>query len=93
MPRAFADPQFPKEFHKFMGDEPAPRGNEELEKAIKEVHRDHEVGQLCQKLAAADPPFGAVNGRCRGDKAVDPVGCRDGVNLLNSRFGDLPANG
>ena len=55
MRKAFAEPEFPKEFHKLMGDNPAPLGSEELEKAIKELPRDKEVGQLCQKLAGADP--------------------------------------
>lgn len=30
MREAFADPEFPKEFHKLMGDDPAPLGGEEL---------------------------------------------------------------
>ena len=55
MRKAFADPEFPKEFHKLMGDDPAPLGGEELEKAIKELPRDKEIVQLYQKLAGADP--------------------------------------
>jgi hypothetical protein len=55
MRKAFADPEFPKEFHKLMGDDPNPLGGEELEKAIKELPRDKEVVQLYQKLAGADP--------------------------------------
>jgi len=51
MRKAFADPEFPKEFHKLMGDDPAPLGVEELERAIKELPRDKEVVQLYQKLA------------------------------------------
>ena len=54
MRKAFADPEFPKEFKKLMGDDPAPLGGEELEKAIKELPRDKEVVQLYQKLAGAD---------------------------------------
>ena len=57
---------------------------EELEKAINEMPSDKEVVQLiknCRSRFSAGP----VNGRGRGDKAVDPVGCRDGVKLLNSR--------
>ena len=46
MRKAFAEPEFPKEFHKLMGDNPAPLGSEELEKAIKELPRDKEVVQL-----------------------------------------------
>jgi tripartite-type tricarboxylate transporter receptor subunit TctC len=55
MRKTFADPEFPKEFHKLMGDDPAPLGGEELECAIKELPRDQEVVQLYQKLAGADP--------------------------------------
>ena len=55
MRKTFADPEFPKEFHKLMGDDPAPLGGEELERAIKELPRDQEVVQLYQKLAGGDP--------------------------------------
>jgi len=55
MRKAFADPEFPAEFRKLMGDDPAPMGGEELERAIKELPRDKEVVQLYQKLAGADP--------------------------------------
>jgi len=48
MRKAVADPEFPKEFHKLMGDDPAPLGGGELEKAIKELPRDKQVVQLCQ---------------------------------------------
>ena len=55
MRKAFADPEFPKEFNKLMGDDPAPMGGEELERAIKELPRDQEVVQLYKKLAGGDP--------------------------------------
>lgn len=55
MNKAFADPAFPAEFKKLMGDGPAPMSGEELERAIKELPRDKEVVQLYQKLAGADP--------------------------------------
>ena len=55
MRKAFADPEFPAEFRKLMGDDPAPMGGEELERAIKELPREKEVVQLYQKLAGADP--------------------------------------
>lgn len=55
MRKAFADPEFPHEFRKLMGDDPAPLGGEELERAIKELPREKEVVQLYQKLAGADP--------------------------------------
>ena len=43
MRKAFADPDCPRELHKLMGDDPAPLGGEELEKAIKELPRDNEA--------------------------------------------------
>ena len=55
MNKSFADPEFPAEFKKLMGDGPAPMSGEELERAIKELPRDKEVVQLYQKLAGADP--------------------------------------
>jgi hypothetical protein len=55
MRKAFADPEFPVEYKKLMGDPPAPLDGEELEQAIKELPRDKEVVQLYQKLAGADP--------------------------------------
>ena len=53
--KSFADPEFPGEFRKLMGDDPAPLGGEELERSIKELPRDQEVVQLYQKLAGPDP--------------------------------------
>ena len=53
--KAFADPAFPAEFTKLMGDGPAPLTGEELERAIKELPRDAEVVQLYKKMAGADP--------------------------------------
>jgi hypothetical protein len=55
MRKAFADPQFPVEYRKLMGDDPAPMGGEELERVIKELPRDQEVVQLYKQLAGADP--------------------------------------
>jgi len=55
MRKAFADPEFPVEFKKLMGDPPAPLDGEELERAIKELPRDQEVIELYKKLAGADP--------------------------------------
>lgn len=54
MRKAFADPEFPVEYRKLMGDDPAPLGGEELERVIKELPRDKEVVQLYQKLAGGD---------------------------------------
>jgi tripartite-type tricarboxylate transporter receptor subunit TctC len=53
--KAFADPEFPQEYTKLMGDGPNPLGGEELEKVIKELPRDKEVVGLYKKLAGADP--------------------------------------
>jgi tripartite-type tricarboxylate transporter receptor subunit TctC len=55
MRKAFADPEFPLEYTKLMGDGPNPLGGEELEKVIKELPRDKEVVDLYKKLAGADP--------------------------------------
>jgi putative tricarboxylic transport membrane protein len=55
MRKSFADPEFPVEFRKLMGDDPAPLAGEDLERAIKELPRDKEVVQLYKKLAGADP--------------------------------------
>jgi tripartite-type tricarboxylate transporter receptor subunit TctC len=55
MRKAFADPEFPGEFKKLMGDAPTPLDGEELERSIKELPRDQEVVRLYQKLAGPDP--------------------------------------
>jgi len=55
MRKSFADPEFPVEYKKLMGDGPSPMGGEELERVIKELPRDPEVVQLYQKLAGPDP--------------------------------------
>jgi tripartite-type tricarboxylate transporter receptor subunit TctC len=55
MRKSFADPEFPAEYKKLMGDDPAPLGGEELERSIKELPRDQEVVQLYKKLAGPDP--------------------------------------
>lgn len=55
MRKAFADPEFPAEYKKLMGDPPNPLGGEELEQAIKELPRDKEVIQLYKQMAGANP--------------------------------------
>jgi len=55
MRKAFADPEFPAEYRKLMGDDPAPLGGEDLQRVIKELPRDSEVVQLYQKLAGPNP--------------------------------------
>ena len=55
MRKAFADPEFPVEYKKLMGDPPAPLNGEEVERAIKELPRDKEVVELYKKMAGGDP--------------------------------------
>jgi tripartite-type tricarboxylate transporter receptor subunit TctC len=55
MRKAFADPEFPAEYRKLMGDDPSPVGGEDLERVIRDLPRDKEVVQLYQKLAGSDP--------------------------------------
>ncbi|HXG50667.1 MAG TPA: hypothetical protein VNN77_04565 [candidate division Zixibacteria bacterium] len=55
MRKAFADPEFPAEFKKLMGDSPVPVDGEGVERAIKELPRAPEVVQLYKKLAGPDP--------------------------------------
>ena len=55
MRKAFADPEFPVEYKKLMGDPPNPLGGEELEEAIKELPRDKEVVELYKQLAGGNP--------------------------------------
>jgi len=54
MNKSFADPEFPVEYKKLMGDGPAPLSGEELERAIKELPRDPEIIEMFKKLNAAD---------------------------------------
>lgn len=53
--KAFADPEFPVEFKKLMGDDPGPLNGEDLEQSIKELPRDKEVVELYKKLAGSGP--------------------------------------
>lgn len=55
MRKAFADPEFPVEYKKLMGDPPSPLGGEDLEQAIKELPRDKEVIELYKKIAGGNP--------------------------------------
>jgi len=64
MRRAFADPEFPKEFHKLMGDDPAPLGGEELEKAIKALLREKRSSSYI-KNSPARSSFAAAKRRER----------------------------
>ena len=55
MARMFKDPDFHKDYKKFVGEEPTPLLGEEMERALKELPRDPEVVELFKKLNAADP--------------------------------------
>ena len=63
MNKSFADPEFPVEYKKLMGDGPAPLNGEELESAIKELPREKEVVQLYQKARRRRSSAGAVKSR------------------------------
>jgi len=55
MRKAFLDPQFPKEFKKFVGDDPEIVMPEVLERSIKELPRDSEIIELLKHLAGPNP--------------------------------------
>lgn len=55
MREAFADPEFPTEYKKLMGDPPNPLGGEEVEQAIKDLPRDKEVIELYKQMAGPGP--------------------------------------
>ena len=51
----FKDPEFHKDYKKFVGEEPTPLLGEEMERALKELPRDPEIVELFKKLNAAGP--------------------------------------
>jgi len=55
MVKAFSDPEFPKEYKKFTGDEASPLMPDDMDKALKELPRDPETVALFKKLNAAGP--------------------------------------
>jgi tripartite-type tricarboxylate transporter receptor subunit TctC len=55
MAKAFADPEFHKEFTKLMSNEPTPITGEQLEAGIRELPRDPETIALYKKLAETGP--------------------------------------
>lgn len=55
MAKAFADPEFHKEFAKLMTNEPSPVTGEQLETGIRELPRDPEIIALYKKLAETGP--------------------------------------
>ena len=55
MAKMFKDPEFHKDYKKFVGEEPTPLLGEEIERALKELPRDPEIVELFKKLNAAGP--------------------------------------
>jgi tripartite-type tricarboxylate transporter receptor subunit TctC len=53
--KAFADPQFAKEFRKLMGAEPSPLTGEEMDSALKELPRDPGTLALYKKMTEHGP--------------------------------------
>jgi tripartite-type tricarboxylate transporter receptor subunit TctC len=55
MANMFNDPEFHKDYKKFVGEEPTPLMPEEMERALKELPRDPEIVELFKKLNAVGP--------------------------------------
>ncbi len=55
MAKMFGDPEFHRDYKKFVGEEPTPLSGEDMERAIKELPRDPEIVELFKKLNAAGP--------------------------------------
>jgi tripartite-type tricarboxylate transporter receptor subunit TctC len=55
MAKMFKDPDFHKDYKKFVGEEPTPLLGEEMDRALKELPRDPEIVELFKKLNAAGP--------------------------------------
>jgi tripartite-type tricarboxylate transporter receptor subunit TctC len=53
--KAFADPDFPKEFRKLMGGDPSPLSGEEMDVALKELPRDPAILALYKKMTEHGP--------------------------------------
>jgi hypothetical protein len=53
--RAFADPEFAKEFRKLMGSEPSPLTGEEMESAMRELPRDRAILDLYKQMTEHGP--------------------------------------
>jgi tripartite-type tricarboxylate transporter receptor subunit TctC len=53
--RAFADPEFAKEFRKLMGSEPSPLTGEEMDSAMRELPRDAATLELYKKMTEHGP--------------------------------------
>lgn len=53
--KAFADPEFHKEFKKLVGDDPSPLAPEEVEKALRGLPREPAVIELFKQVTGAGP--------------------------------------
>jgi tripartite-type tricarboxylate transporter receptor subunit TctC len=53
--KVFKDPDSPKTFRGFTGEDPNPLTPEEQEKAVKDIPRDREIIQLFNRVAGGDP--------------------------------------
>ena len=53
--KSFKDPEFFKEYHKLVGDDPTPLTPEANEKAIRDLPRDAETVELYKKFAGPGP--------------------------------------
>jgi tripartite-type tricarboxylate transporter receptor subunit TctC len=55
MAKMFKDPDFHRDYKKFVGEEPTPLLGEEMDRALKELPRDAEIVELFKKLNASGP--------------------------------------
>jgi tripartite-type tricarboxylate transporter receptor subunit TctC len=53
--KMFKDPDFHKDYKKFVGEEPTPLLGEDMERALNELPRDPEIVELFKQLNAAGP--------------------------------------
>jgi hypothetical protein len=53
--KAYRDPEFHKEYKKLTTDDATPLMPEDQEKAIREIPRDRETGEIFKKLVGAGP--------------------------------------
>ena len=50
MAKTFKDPEFHRDYKKFVGEEPTPLLGEEMDRALKELPRDQEIVELFKSL-------------------------------------------
>ena len=53
--KAYEDPEFEKEYKKFIGDDASPINPEDYQTAIREIPRDQETIELYKKFSGAEP--------------------------------------